>query len=227
MRLCAFGNEFMTSNLFEDMEPAATRRDELGCGALVLRGFALPHQAGIFTLLQSITADAPFRHMVTPGGFRMSVAMTNCGEFGWVTDRRGYRYERSDSESGKRWTRMPAEFSELAQDAARNAGFKDFSPDACLINRYGPGARMSLHQDRDEHDFNQPIVSLSFGIPAVFLFGGLRREDKPMRIPLTHGDVVVWGGPSRLRYHGVMPLKEGHHPLTGVHRINLTFRKAA
>jgi alkylated DNA repair protein (DNA oxidative demethylase) len=157
----------------------------------------------------------------------MSVALTNCGTYGWVTDRTGYRYDATDPESGKPWPRLPGVFLKLAQNAAASAGFKDFKPDACLVNRYEPGARLSLHQDKNEQDFSAPIVSVSLGIPAVFLWGGLRRVDKPVQVQLVHGDVMVWGGPSRLRYHGVLPLKEGNHPLMGGYRINLTFRKAA
>ena len=214
----------MTLELFEGM--AQGGREALAEGAVVLRGFAVPHEVAIFAALQDITAQAPFRHMITPGGYRMSVAMTNCGAYGWVTDRTGYRYDGMDPDSGKPWPHMPDALVQLARDAAASAGFEDFVPDACLINRYEPGARLSLHQDRNERDFSAPIVSVSLGIPAVFLFGGLRREDKSVRVRLTHGDVAVWGGPARLRYHGVMPLKENHHPLVGGHRINLTFRKA-
>ena len=217
----------MTLNLFADLEQGQRWREELCPGAVVLRGFAAPDETAILAALNGITTQAPFRHMVTPGGFRMSVAMTNCGSYGWVTDRTGYRYEALDPESGKPWPSMPGVFLKLAKKAAANAGFEGFEPDACLINRYDPGARLSLHQDKDERDFSEPIVSVSLGIPAVFLFGGLRRADKPMRVQLMHGDVVVWGGPARLRYHGVMPLKEGYHSLVGEHRINLTFRKAA
>jgi alkylated DNA repair protein (DNA oxidative demethylase) len=217
----------MTLNLFADAEQGRTWREELCPGAVVLRRFAMPDETAIFAALHGITVKAPFRHMVTPGGFLMSVAMTNCGSYGWVTDRTGYRYDAVDPESGKPWPRMPGVFLQLAQDAAASAGFKGFEPDACLINRYDPGARLSLHQDKNERDLGAPIVSVSLGIPAVFLFGGSQREDKPMRVQLMHGDVVVWGGPARLRYHGVMPLKEGYHALAGGHRINLTFRKAA
>jgi alkylated DNA repair protein (DNA oxidative demethylase) len=216
----------MTLDLFADDEQAGTWREELGPGAVVLRRFALPRQAEIFAALREITAEAPFRHMVTPGGFRMSVALTNCGSLGWVSDRRGYRYDGTDPESGKPWPRMPELFLGLAREAAANAGFADFEPDACLINRYEPGARLTLHQDKNERDFSQPIVSVSLGIPAIFLFGGARREDKAMRVALAHGDVAVWGGPARLRFHGVLPLKQADHPVTGGHRINLTFRKA-
>jgi alkylated DNA repair protein (DNA oxidative demethylase) len=152
--------------------------------------------------------------------------MTNCGGVGWVTDRSGYRYDANDPEAGKRWPAMPPSFRELAERAADRAGFGGFSPDACLVNRYQPGARMSLHQDKDEHDFGAPIVSVSLGLPAVFLFGGLKRSDRPRRFRLQHGDVVVWGGPARLTFHGVAPLADGVHPLMGRQRINLTFRKA-
>ena len=216
----------MTRDLFDDVAEVEPREEQLAPGAVVLRGFALPAETELLASLKEVIARAPFRHMVTPGGFRMSVAMTNCGSLGWVTDQTGYRYDAVDPESGKEWPPMPDSFLKLAQTAAASAGFPGFMPDGCLINRYEPGARLSLHQDKNESDFGQPIVSVSLGIPAVFLFGGLKRADKPSRVELSHGDVAVWGGPARLRYHGVMPLKEGHHPLVGPHRINLTFRKA-
>jgi len=193
---------------------------------MVSRGFALASEAVLLQALDAITAQAPFRHLVTPGGLRMSVAMTNAGSLGWVSDRRGYRYDPIDPDSGRPWPPMPAVFLQLADAAAAHAGFTGFVPDACLLNRYEAGARLSLHQDRDERDLGQPIVSVSLGIPAVFLFGGLQRADRPQRVPLAHGDVVVWGGPARLRYHGVLPLKPHHHPLLGETRINLTFRRA-
>ena len=199
----------------------------LAPGAVVLGGFARPVEDALVAAMQEVVRVAPFRHMLTPGGRRMSVAMTNCGAVGWVSDRAGYRYDVIDPESGVHWPPMPDVFRDLAVQAAQRAGFHGFTPDACLINRYEPGARLSLHQDKDEQDFDAPIVSVSLGLPAVFLFGGLRRGDTPRRLPLSHGDVVVWGGPSRLRYHGVLPLEDGHHPLTGRYRINLTFRKAA
>lgn len=217
----------MTLHLFRDAEQGQTWREELCPGAVVLRRFAVLEETAIFAALHGITTTAPFRHMVTPGGFRMSVAMTNCGSLGWVTDRAGYRYDAVDPESGHNWPQMPDSFLRLAKDAAAQAGFNDFVPDSCLINRYEPGTRLSLHQDKNECDFDQPIVSVSLGIPAVFLFGGSKRADKTTRVPLNHGDVVVWGGPARLRYHGVMPLRQDYHPLVGGHRINLTFRKAA
>jgi len=199
---------------------------DLGPGVTLLRGFALRVEDELLKELTRVAEAAPFRHMVTPGGFRMSVAMTNCGSVGWVSDRKGYRYDPIDPVGGEHWPAMPDAFVRLATDAATEGGFLHFAPDACLINRYEPGAKMSLHQDRDEKDFNQPIVSVSVGLPAMFQFGGLKRSEKTQRIQLTHGDVIVWGGPSRLRYHGVLPLKAGSHPALGSYRVNLTFRKA-
>ena len=176
--------------------------------------------------LSRVVAEAPFRHMCTPGGHRMSVAMSNCGSVGWVSDQAGYRYDPADPESGRCWPTMPDVFLQLAREAAARVGFHAFVPDACLINRYEPGARLSLHQDKDERELAAPIVSVSLGLPAVFLFGGLHRSEPVRRLRLVHGDVAVWGGPSRLRYHGVLPLEAGHHAITGGYRINLTFRKA-
>lgn len=208
-------------------QPGSYSREALAQGALVLRRFAEPRERQLVESVEEIAARAPFRHLITPGGYRMSVAMTNCGPLGWVSDRRGYRYSPIDPESGRPWPAMPECFLELALSAAAEAGFPHFSPDACLINRYEPGAKLSMHRDADEEDFSQPIVSVSLGVPAVFLFGGLERKDKTRRIQLFHGDVVVWGGPDRLRYHGVMPLKPAEHPLVGGLRINLTFRSAS
>ena len=215
-----------TFSLFQDEPSSLPTREQLAEGATILRGFALPDEMAIIAALREITVAAPFRNMITPGGYRMSVAMTNCGALGWVTDRTGYRYQLLDPESSKPWPLMPGVFSSLAARAANEAGYLKFRPDGCLINQYEPSTKLSLHQDKDERDFTQPIVSVSLGIPAVFLFGGPKRSDKTQRIPLTHGDVVVWGGPSRLRYHGVLPLKEDLHPLFGNRRVNLTFRKA-
>ena len=217
----------MSRNLFEQTASSEPQVERLGPGALLLRRCAGKKETALLAALESIAAQAPFRHMITPGGFTMSVAMTNCGPFGWVTDRSGYRYSPTDPVSGQPWPSMPSVFLELAGDAAKQAGFDHFRPDACLINRYQPGARMSLHQDKDEKDFEQPIVSVSLGLPAVFLFGGFTRSSASVRVPLEHGDVVVWGGEDRLRYHGVVPLKPGTHPLVGSYRLNLTFRKAA
>lgn len=219
-----------TMDLFQDAEEGqptgASTTEPLAPGAMLLRSRAAPGAAALLADLQGVLAQAPWRHMVTPGGFRMSVAMSNCGTLGWVSDRTGYRYDAVDPESGLRWPAMPATFLALARQAAAQAGFDGFEPDACLVNRYEPGARLSLHQDRNERDFDWPIVSVSLGLPAVFLFGGTRRSDRTRRVPLAHGDVVVWGGPARLRYHGVSAIKEAEHALTGRCRINLTFRCA-
>ena len=194
--------------------------------AVVLRGFAQRRAGALVDAVTEIAAAAPFRNMVTPGGFRMSVAMTNCGRAGWITDRKGYRYEPTDPMTGQAWPPIPRSFRDLAARAADAAGFPGFAPDACLINRYEPGTRLSLHRDENERDLTAPIVSVSLGLPAVFLFGGNSRSDRPRRIALESGDVVVWGGPDRLVYHGVAPLAEGNDPLTRQCRINLTFRKA-
>lgn len=207
-------------------EPAIPSRESLAPGAWVLRGFALNRAELLIAAVDRIAEAAPFRHLVTPGGFRMSVAMTNCGPLGWVSDRRGYRYEALDPQTGQPWPPMPVAFFELAEAAAEAVGFAGFAPDACLINRYEPGARLTLHQDKDERDYGAPIVSVSLGLPATFLFGGDARSDKQQRVPLRHGDMVVWGGSARLRHHGVLPLKDGRHELLGAQRINLTFRKA-
>lgn len=215
---------FATADLFADIDAGFPARDEIAPGASVLRGFARADDAAILAALGLIVARAPFRHLVTPGGFSMSVGMTNCGTLGWVSDHQGYRYARHDPETGQPWPPMPDVFLELAKRAAREAGYERFSPDACLINRYQPGTRLTLHQDRNEHDLSQPIVSVSLGVPAIFLFGGLTRAEKQARIGLVHGDVVVWGGQSRLCFHGVLPIKLASHPLTGNCRINLTFR---
>jgi len=214
-----------TLELFDAAAPDM-RPLQLAAGAWLLRGFALEGAGELMKGIERVVTAAPFRHLVTPGGFRMSVGMTNCGTTGWVSDRSGYRYDSYDPLSGRPWPLMPAEFLELAQKAADATGFPAFAPDACLINRYEPGSRLTLHQDRDEGDFREPIVSVSLGLPATFLFGGGRRNDRQQRIPLGHGDVVVWGGPARLYYHGVLPLKDGHHDILGRQRINLTFRRA-
>lgn len=212
----------LTDDLFD-----ASGADRAGkLGLTYLPGFALPLEGELLAGVNDVATTAPFRHMLTPGGQRMSVAMTNCGEVGWVTDRKGYRYDRIDPETGRPWPPLPACLTRLAERAAVEAGFAAFRPDVCLINRYEPGARMSLHQDRDERDFSWPIVSVSLGLGATFLFGGLKRSDRPHRLPLVHGDVLVWGGTTRLSFHGVAPLADGCHPTVGRMRLNLTMRKA-
>jgi alkylated DNA repair protein (DNA oxidative demethylase) len=215
----------MTGDLFGSPSEVGVR-EPLGAQACVLRGFALDDVAALMSGIEALECEAPFRQMVTPGGHTMSVALTNCGALGWTSDRRGYRYAPLDPLSGRPWPPMPPGFAALARRAACAAGFEGFEPDACLVNRYLPGARLSLHQDRNERDFSAPIVSVSLGLPAVFLFGGNARTDRAARVPLFHGDVAVWGGADRLRFHGVLPLKPGEHPRLGAQRINLTFRKA-
>jgi alkylated DNA repair protein (DNA oxidative demethylase) len=216
----------LTADLFANLPDVRPSREAIAEGAVLLRGFAGPVEGELITALRDIVEQAPFRHMLTPGGHQMSVAMTNCGSAGWVTDRSGYRYDSADPQSGKPWPPMPPSFRALAEQAATEAGFDGFAPDACLVNCYQPGARMSLHQDRDEGDFGAPIVSVSLGLPAIFLFGGLKRSDKTQRYRLEHGDIAVWGGPARLAFHGIAPLADGEHAVLGRQRINLTFRKA-
>jgi alkylated DNA repair protein (DNA oxidative demethylase) len=208
--------------LFDD--PAADI--ELGPGARVLKGFVMAESRVLLAEIARISASAPFRHLITPGGHTMSVAMTNAGPAGWVSDRRGYRYEANDPQTGRPWPPMPPLFLDIAARAAQAVGFEGFVPDACLINRYAPGSRLTLHQDRDENDLRQPIVSVSLGLPATFLWGHETRGGRVRRVPLVHGDVVVWGQPSRMVFHGVDVLKDGEHPLTGAVRYNLTFRSA-
>jgi len=210
-------------DLFADSQPW---QEPLAPGATVLRRFAFSTAQQLMQDIETVASRSPFRQMVTPGGYTMSVAMTNCGQLGWTTDRRGYLYSAIDPLTGRAWPPFPAAFVDLCLRAAAAAGYPDFQPDACLINRYAPGAKLSLHQDKDEPDLRAPIVSVSLGLPAVFQFGGLKRNDPLQRILLEHGDVVVWGGESRLFYHGIQPLKAGFHPLTGDCRYNLTFRHA-
>ena len=212
------------ASLFDD-HPSVSTYEPLEEGAVVLRGFASSQAPVLVEEVGRVARSAPFRHLVTPGGYTMSVAMTNCGRVGWVSDRNGYRYDPVDPDTSARWPPMPAAFLELAVNAATAANFPNYDPDACLINRYVGGAKLGLHQDRDEKDAWAPIVSVSLGLPAVFLWGGKRRSDPRRRMRLQNGDVVVWGGPARFVYHGVAPLKDGEHPLTGSARINLTFRK--
>lgn len=213
-----------TGDLFAEQEQEQPLT--LGPRAMVLRGHARASTQGLLAAVAAIALEAPFRQMITPGGYTMSVALTNCGTLGWCSDERGYRYGRIDPLTGRSWPPMPEIFLKLAQGAAERAGFSGFLPDACLVNRYLPGSRLSLHQDRNERDFDAPIVSVSLGMSVTFLFGGLSRRERPARVALHHGDVVVWGGPDRLRYHGILPLKGPAHPDVGEQRINFTFRKA-
>jgi DNA oxidative demethylase len=210
-------------DLFEEIQP---KKQEIANNIFLLKAYVTSTEAQILSDLEAIVLKAPLNHMMTKMGFAMSAAMTNCGDLGWVSDHKGYRYDRLNPETKKVWPEMPLSYFQLAQDAALEAGFADFKPDACLINQYKVGASMGLHQDKNELDFIQPIVSVSLGIPATFQFGGLSRSDKPIKIPLTHGDVVVWGGDARLKYHGIMPLKPNNHEVLGPYRYNLTFRKA-
>lgn len=216
----------MTPDLFDTLTPNESTLQILSPGAVLLRGFAQNQDEQFLTAFNTVTQGAPLRHLVTPGGHIMSVAMSNCGDLGWVSSSRGYSYSPIDPQSGAPWPVMPKQWCALAAVAAQQAGYSGFKPDACLINQYAPGAKMGLHQDRDEQDFAQPIVSISLGLPAVFLFGGLKRADKPQRVQLLHGDVVVWGGPARLAFHGISLLAGGEHPVWGARRVNLTFRRA-
>ncbi|MCK1690645.1 DNA oxidative demethylase AlkB [Bradyrhizobium sp. 145] len=215
----------MMGDLFDNVAEAQPSREKIADGAVLLRGFVKPIESELIDGVRAIVAQSPFRRMTTPGGHLMSVAMTNCGERGWITDHTGYRYDPIDPRTGAPWPAMPPVLRDLARRAAEQGGFTGFAPDACLVNRYEPGTRLSLHQDKDELDYSAPIVSVSLGLPATFLFGGLARNDKPRRFRLVHGDVVVWGGASRLAYHGVAPLADGEHALLGPKRINLTFRR--
>ncbi|MES2501734.1 MAG: DNA oxidative demethylase AlkB [Pseudomonadota bacterium] len=218
-------------DLFKNDTPAI---QEILPDVWLLKSFALANEAMIEQDLESVISQAPLRHMMTPIGFAMSAAMTNCGDLGWVSDRKGYRYDAKDPNTAKLWPAMPDSFLALAKQAALTAGFKDFVPDACLINQYKVNASMGLHQDKNEVDFNQPIVSVSLGLPAIFLFGGLLRSDKPHKVSLAHGDVLVWGGKSRLNFHGIMPVKASQIAVLNTqsnqylknHRVNLTLRKA-
>jgi alkylated DNA repair protein (DNA oxidative demethylase) len=212
-------------DLFDDLPlPPEGALTHIAPGAVLLHGFARDGDAALLQAIESVLSQAPLRHWQTPGGYTMSVAMSNCGPLGWVSSASGYRYAALDPASNQPWPAMPACLLDLARRAAAQAGYANFSPDACLINDYVPGAKLSLHQDKDEKDLRAPIVSLSMGLPAVFLFGTPSRKDRPRRWRLVHGDVVVWGGPSRLAYHGVTALVDGEHALLGRRRLNLTFR---
>jgi DNA oxidative demethylase len=219
------GSSVMNFDLFGADSGEYTNRP-LGPGVFLFRGFALAGVTELLAAIRQVSAQSIPRSMRTPGGLAMSVATSSCGAAGWVSDSYGYRYAKRDPVTGQPWPAMPEALFRLGQAAAAEAGYPDFTPDSCLVNHYQPGAKMTLHQDKNERDFSQPIVSVSLGLPAVFLFGGRRREDSTQRIHLEHGDVMVWGGPARLNFHGVLPIKPGVHPLVGQQRINLTFRKA-
>lgn len=215
----------MTGDLFDGLPDLNPQWVPLADGAVLLRGFAGDVDNALVDAVHDVIAQAPLRHLVTPGGHRMSVAMTCCGQLGWIAEPGGYRYGPIDPDSGQAWPSMPVALMKIATDAATQAGFGNFMPDACLINCYEPGARLSLHQDRHERDAVAPIVSVSLGLPAIFLFGGAQRSDRPQRYRLAHGDVAVWGGPARFAFHGIAPLADGHHQMMGRRRINVTFRK--
>jgi alkylated DNA repair protein (DNA oxidative demethylase) len=213
-------------DLFDDLPPPSDAAPTpLAPGAVLLHGFAREEAGALLQAVETVLTQAPLRHMQTPGGYTMSVAMSSCGPLGWVSDPSSYRYTACDPLTGQPWPALPACLLHLAQRAAAQAGYAAFRPEACLINQYVPGAKLSLHQDKDERDLRAPIVSLSLGLPAVFLFGTPSRKDRPQRYRLVHGDVVVWGGPARLAYHGVAVLADGEHALLGRRRLNLTFRR--
>lgn len=209
----------------QDLQQPA-RVERISDQAFALRGFALPKAKELLAALNSVLLQAPLRQMQTPGGYTMSARLSSCGALGWTTDRDGYHYSPLDPLSARPWPAMPGVFLALAAAAASSAGFSGFVPDSCLINAYAPGAKMSLHQDKNERCHTAPIVSISLGLPAIFQFGGFERSDPTQRIALFHGDIMVWGGVDRLRYHGVMPIKPGHHSLLGEQRINITLRQA-
>jgi len=216
----------MNFDLFDLSNNGETWIESITDDAVVLRQFLVSRSDELADAIKTIEQQAPFRHMKTAGGFTMSAAITGCGDYGWISDRRGYRYSKVDPVTEQPWPEMPKILYEVGQQCASEAGYNNYQPDACLINRYVPGSKMSLHQDKDEKDFTAPIVSISLGVPATFLFGGPQRSDKTIKVPVTHGDVVVWGGKSRLFFHGVSPIKQAYHPFWGDNRINITFRVA-
>ena len=216
----------MMDDLFQDQPPDLPERQALGPESWLLRHTLQTTACHLMADIHTLTATHPFQHMVTRGGHTMSVATSSYGSYGWVSDaQKGYRYASSNIETGQPWPPIPAHWLALATALAEKAGFNGFHPDSALINRYAVGARMGLHQDRDEATLAWPIVSLSLGLPARFMFGGKQRQAPVKDFTLLHGDVVVWGGADRLRFHGIRPLKAGHHSLTGPYRYNITFRR--
>lgn len=193
-------------------------------GAVILRGFARDVGKELLLHIAAIAGVSPFRHLIMANGMPMAVAITNCGPLGWISTVKGYRYSSTDPMTGRPWPGMPASFHTLAVQAAHAAGFEGFNPGVCIINRYTVGTHLHMHQDRDETRDAQPVVSVSLGLPAKFRFGGQGKGQPARLVPLEHGDVAVWGGRSRMAYHGIAPLEPGTHPLTGDVRLNLTFR---
>jgi DNA oxidative demethylase len=213
-------------DLFDDLPLLAEDlHTVLAPGAVLMRAFGRADDVDILQAVESVIAQAPLRHLQTPGGYTMSIQTTRCGSMGWVSEPGGYRYAPSNPSTRAPWPAMPQCLLDFAVRAATEAGYPDFVPDSCMINQYLPGNKLGLHQDRDERDLRAPVVSLSLGLPAIFLFGGLQRTGKTQRYRLAHGDVVVWGGPSRLAFHGVLPVADGDHALVGRRRVNVTFRK--
>jgi DNA oxidative demethylase len=213
-------------DLFDDLPLLAEDlHTVIAPGAVLMRAFGRADDVDILQAVESVIAQAPLRHLQTPGGYTMSIQTTRCGSMGWVSEPGGYRYAPSNPSTRAPWPAMPQCLLDFAVRAATEAGYPDFVPDSCMVNQYLPGNKLGLHQDRDERDLRAPVVSLSLGLPAIFLFGGLQRTGKTQRYRLAHGDVVVWGGPSRLAFHGVLPVADGDHALVGRRRVNVTFRK--
>ncbi|THJ30850.1 DNA oxidative demethylase AlkB [Lampropedia aestuarii] len=202
------------------------QRVALGPQAVVLRQKASPLAAELVARIEDVLQHSPLYQMATPGGKPLSVRTTSCGTHGWSSDPTGYSYVRHHPLTDQAWPEIPAAWSALATEAAQEAGFAQFAPDTCLINQYGLDSKMALHQDRSEQDLRQPVVSISLGMSALFLWGGMQRSDKPAHVLLHHGDMVVWGGVDRLRFHGIKHLTGAPHPQLGAMRYNLTLRRA-
>jgi len=209
-------------NLFSQLAAEPTH-EEIFPGATLMRGLAQAQDGEFLEAMQGVLSAAPLHHATTPTGLPMGVMVSDCG----TPEAFRRRWDPANPAVRQMWPPMPRALLDFSLRCAVRAGFPLFRPDTCHVNRYQAGTKLGLHQDRHECDMSQPIVSVSFGLECVFLLGGLERTDSPKRILLEHGDVIVWGGPSRMRFHGVQPLKPGHHPLTGPYRYNLTFRKVA